>query len=80
MKEIATLLLSIATLVTAIAGLIQVIKANRKSDRNSAQIAEVHKTTNSLSERNEAIATKLGIIRGVELEKQRAAAASLGGT
>jgi hypothetical protein len=51
--EIGQLLTGIAALYAAIMGV-----------RNSKKLDEVHKSTNGLAERNEAIAKKLGIAEG----------------
>jgi hypothetical protein len=62
-----------AQLITAIvvAGNFVVSLINgRKTDRNSQKLDEVHKTTNSLAQRNEAIARQLGIAEGKQSQKE----------
>jgi hypothetical protein len=55
----------IAQLLTSIA----VVGSWIQSWRNSKKIDEVHKSTNGLAMRNEAIAEKLGIAKGKQQEK-----------
>jgi hypothetical protein len=51
-------------LSSIVAGISALISLN-----NSKKIDEVHKTTNSLAARNEAIAKELGVRQGIEQQK-----------
>lgn len=55
--EIAQILIALATLVTAVGGVIIGV-------RNTREIKEVHKTTNSLAERTEGLARSAGMAEG----------------
>ena len=58
--EIALIITACGTLLTAVTGAVGIFV----SLRNSRKLDEVHKTTNSLAERNEAIAKELGVAEG----------------
>ncbi len=55
--EIAQIVVAVATLVTALGGVIVGI-------RNTRRIEEVHRTTNSLATRTEALARSTGMAEG----------------
>jgi hypothetical protein len=61
----------LAQLITSIATLIGVVVGSLISLRNSAKIAEVHRTTNSLAKRNEEISRQLGVKEGAEQERSK---------
>ena len=59
----------LAQIITSIATLIGVIVSAVVSLRNGIKIDAVHKSTNGLAQRNEAIARKLGVEEGKATEK-----------
>jgi uncharacterized membrane protein len=60
--EIALVITSIGTLITSIGSVLV-------SLRNGQKLNEVHRTTNSLAQRNESIAKQLGVNEGRAAEK-----------
>jgi hypothetical protein len=60
--EVALIITASSAMVTSLGGMIVGL-------RNSRKIDAVHKSTNGLSERNEAIARKLGVEEGKREEK-----------
>lgn len=63
--EVSLIMTSVGTLLTTVASV-------WVSLRNSRKLDEVHRTTNSLAQRNEAIAKELGITEGIKQEKENA--------
>jgi hypothetical protein len=63
---ITAVVTGVATLLTSIAGFIKVLRRQDQTDNN---VQRLEQNTNSISERNEAIAKKLGIAEGKQLEK-----------
>jgi hypothetical protein len=59
----------LAQVITALATLVASVGAFLVSLRNSRKIEEVHRTTNSLSQRNEQLAKDVGIAIGKKEEK-----------
>lgn len=45
------------------------LRNGRKADRNSEKLDQVHRTTNSLAQRNEQIARELGVSEGRQAQK-----------
>ena len=78
-EQTALILTACGTLLSSIVAAIGVVfsvRNSRKLDVNNDKIDAVHRSTNGLAERNEAIARKLGVVEGIQQgtarEKQRA--------
>jgi hypothetical protein len=70
--DIALIITSCGTFLTAITSAFGVVvsqRNSRKLDSTIAVVAAVHESTNGLSQRNEAIARKLGVAEGTAAEK-----------
>jgi hypothetical protein len=61
----------LAQVITSLATLVGVVGSVAVSLRNSRKLDEVHKSTNGLAARNEAMAQKLGIAEGTAVGLQQ---------
>ena len=66
-NQLTHLLFSIAAVIAAVASIVSALL----SLRNAAKLDQVHQQTNSLAQRNEAIARALGAKEGAEQERSK---------
>jgi len=69
LTEVSLLIGQSAALVTALAAALSSWRNSRKIDASAQDVKRLEKNTNSISERNEAIAKQLGIVEGKATEK-----------
>jgi hypothetical protein len=68
--EGALLLNAVASLVAAIGTIINGARSSARGAKTEQKLEALHLSTNGLSERNEAIARKLGVAEGKAQERQ----------